>query len=287
MQRLYVAQLPPMGQDLRLEKEQAHYLLHVLRLQPGEAVLLFDGKNGEGLARCQQADKKSLILRLEAQTRPQPSAAAPLIYCFAPLKQARLDYMVQKAVEMGASLLQPVLTQHTQVSRLNMARAEANIIEAAEQCGLLRLPALAAPLRLPALLAGWAEIYGRQARLIFCDEGEIADESAANAPGQNPLPALLRLKAEQQAAAKTAAGGAAEAAAGSAALPPPEPKPAQGLKPALGLLIGPEGGFSEAERKQLKACDFVCPVPLGPRIMRADTAAVAALAVVQSVLGDW
>jgi len=293
LQRLYAADLPPLGQDWQPGKEQAHYLLHVLRMQPGDAVLLFDGKSGEWLARCREADRKRLTLQIEAQTRPQPPAGAKLVYCFAPLKQARLDYMVQKAVEMGAAKLQPVITQHTQISRLNNERMQANMIEAAEQCGLLTLAEAAEPISLTELLAGWVEIYGADARLIFCDEAQIAEEGAANAAGQNPLPKLEQLKAERNATAETAGS----AANGGKPIPGIKPapglktalglRPTLGLEPTLGLLIGPEGGFSEAERKQLYACAFVRSIPLGPRIMRADTAAVAALAVVQSVLGDW
>lgn len=262
MQRLYVENLPAPGQELRLEKEQAHYLLHVLRLKPGRDILLFDGKNGEWRAVCAKADKKSISFTIEEQTRPQPPSAAELIYCFAPLKQARLDYMAQKAAEMGASRLQPVLTQHTQVSRLNKERLRANSIEAAEQCGLLTLPDCAAPQSLNALLEGWQSQYGQQAKLIFCDEAQQSEsEQNKTAAAHNPLPFLQRLNTASEQAGKTA--------------------------PAIGLLIGPEGGFSEAERKLLYGQDFVAAIPLGPRILRTDTAAVAALALIQATLGDW
>jgi 16S rRNA (uracil1498-N3)-methyltransferase len=147
--------------------------------------------------------------------------------------------MVQKAVEMGVSHLQPVLTQHGQVGRVNLERMRANAVEAAEQCGILAIPPVREPMKLERLLDGWEA--GR--RLIFCDEDAGTD---------NPLPALQGIEERR-----------------------------------LGLLIGPEGGFSDAERKELRALPFVTAIPLGPRILRADTAAVAALAIVQAAIGDW
>jgi len=258
MQRLYVEYPLSEGAEIILAKEQAHYLLHVLRLKADDTILLFNGRDGEWLARCAETGKKSLILTAQEQTRPQPKHEKQLIYCFAPLKQARLDYMMQKAAEMGATVLQPVITQHTQVPRLNAERIRANITEAAEQCGILSLPSYAEPLPLPALLENWQAQYGSNAPLIFCDEAQIENEGEGNAPAQNPLPFLEKIKAESDRKREN-----------------------------IGLLIGPEGGFSEAERKMLYHQDFVRAIPLGPRIMRADTAAVAALAVIQAVLGDW
>lgn len=258
LQRLYVETVPPPGERLSLSGAAAHYLLHVLRLQKGRDLLLFDGKNGEWRARCAETGKKTLLLQAEEQTRPQPQPEQPLIYCFAPLKQARLDYMAQKAVEMGASFLRPVISQHSQIRQMKTERVKANIIEAAEQCGELRLPVCAEPLSLEALLQTWPQQWGRAARLIFCDEAQ----SAQNA---NALPVLQRLRQEMAAASGTAAAG----------------------RPPLGLLVGPEGGFSEAERRLLYAQDFVTAMPLGSRILRADTAAVAALALIQATLGDW
>ena len=158
------------------------------------------------------------------------------------LKQARLDYMVGKAVEMGAGRLRPVLTQHGQVTRLNDRRIEANVIEAAEQCGVLALPELMEPAVLDRLLDAWPDSDpGR--RIVFCDEGHGDDD---------PLAILKSL----------------------------DPGP-------LAVLVGPEGGFSPEERERLHALPFVTAIPLGPRILRADTAAVAALALVQAALGDW
>jgi 16S rRNA (uracil1498-N3)-methyltransferase len=224
-----------------LDKAQANYLVNVMRLKPGDSVLVFNGRDGEWRATLASTGKRASALAVEAQTRPQ-TPPGDLHYLFAPLKHARLDYMVQKAVEMGAARLQPVLTRFSQVARVNLARMRANAIEAAEQCGILTLPDIATPVTLDRMIAQW-----EPARLlIFCDEdADVAD----------PLAALA-------------------AARGNGPAP-------------LGVLIGPEGGFAEEERAALLKLPKVLRLALGPRILRADTAAVAALAVVQSVLGDW
>ncbi|KAA6204378.1 MAG: RsmE family RNA methyltransferase [Candidatus Tokpelaia sp.] len=318
MQRLFVEAMPKQGAEFSLSKEQTHYLLHVLRLQQGQDILLFDGKGGEWRAHCLEAGKKSLRLRLEEQTRRQDKAKIRLVYCFAPLKGARLDYMVQKAVEMGVNFFQPVLTQHTQIYKLNSGRLKANIMEAAEQCGQLSLASLAEPLSLAALLQGWQQQWGREARLIFADEAQItpagAEITAAEkdrtatrekaATAHNPLPVLLQLKAagdrqqiteaapekRQEAAAQmlfTPAAGAKEAASPAADREEADMRQEADIMPTIGLLIGPEGGFSAAERRLLYAQDFITAIPLGPRILRADTAATAALALIQTTLGDW
>ena len=226
------------GAELPLDRAEANYLLNVLRKQPGDSVLVFNGRDGEWRATLEPGARRSASLRAEERTRPQ-APVPDLHYLFAPLKQARLDYMVQKAVEMGAGRLRPVLTRHTQVSRLNPERMRANAIEAAEQCGILTIPEIDGPRPLAALLESWEG----DRRLIFCDES--ADKT-------DPVAALAAI---------------------------PKGPPA--------VLIGPEGGFSAAERAQLRALPFVTVLPLGPRILRADTAAIAALALVQSVLGDW
>ncbi|WEX08462.1 16S rRNA (uracil(1498)-N(3))-methyltransferase [Chelativorans sp. AA-79] len=238
MQRLYLSADLSAGAELETTREQAHYLGHVLRMREGARLLLFNGRQGEWHAEVVDISKKSARLSVREQTREQ-TPEPDLLYCFAPLKQGRLDYLVQKAVEMGAGILQPVITQHTQVPKLGIDRLQANVIEAAEQCGILSVPTVRAPVKLEALLGRWEE--GR--RLVYCDE---------DAPGQNPLPAVSGLAGEK-----------------------------------LGLLVGPEGGFSEAERRMLRGLPFVVPIPLGPRILRADTAAVAALAVIQAAAGDW
>ncbi|MEZ5839695.1 MAG: 16S rRNA (uracil(1498)-N(3))-methyltransferase [Hyphomicrobiales bacterium] len=241
MQRLFVRHGLGAGGTMTLDRGQTNYLVNVLRLGEGGRVLLFNGHDGEWVAEISRADRKGASISLVEQVRPQP-AAAELRYLFAPLKQARLDYMVQKATEMGAGRLTPVITQHTQVTKLNLERLEANIIEAAEQCGILSIPQLDAPVPLRTLLDAWPGAEPER-RIIFCDEGE---------EGGDPLTTL----------------------GGLAAGP-------------LAVLIGPEGGFSEDERAVLHSKRFVTAIPLGPRILRADTAAVAALAVVQARLGDW
>lgn len=238
MQRLFVTDDLADGGEVTLAREQSHYLANVLRMAPGASLLVFNGRHGEWLAEVLAVARKSVTLVMRAQTRPQP-AAPGLVLAFAPIKTGRLDYMVQKAVEMGAGTLQPVITQHTQISRLNLERVRANVVEAAEQCGVLTLPQVREPVRLDALLATWEP----DRRLIF------ADEAAA---GDNPLSILTSIGERK-----------------------------------LGLIIGPEGGFSDDERRQLHALPFVSAIPLGPRILRADTAAVAALAVIQATIGDW
>ena len=237
--RLFVdAALAP-GQTVALERNQSNYLGNVLRLSSGETVLVFNGRDGEWRAQI-AGRKRPDHLEIVAQTRPQDHLP-DIAYMFAPLKHARLDYMVQKAVEMGASRLQPVLTRFTQVSRVNGERMRANVIEAAEQCGILSLAAVAEPMPLDRLVS--QREAGRL--LVFCDEA---------ADAQNPLQALQ-----------------------------------QGLTVSDGIdvLIGPEGGFAEEERALLLRQPKILRLSLGPQILRADTAGVAALALVQAALGDW
>lgn len=236
--RLFVS-APLHGEALiSLEKPQTHYVVQVLRLSVKARILIFNGEAGEWLTEIVEARKNQCIVRCLEQTRAQ-TRPQDLHYCFAPLKHARLDYVVQKAVELGVSLLQPTQTAHTQVSRLNMERMQANIVEAAEQCGVLSLPEVREPIKLEALLKRW----DTSRALIFCDE---------SADSTSPLAILQKVEHTK-----------------------------------LGVLIGPEGGFSQTERDLLRSHDFVVPISLGPRIMRADTAAVAALALVNAVLGDW
>ncbi len=236
--RLFVDAPLEAGGAVALERAQAHYLSHVLRLTAGDRVLLFNGRDGEWSAILEGAGKRT-SLAVAARTRQQ-TAAADLHYLFAPLKAARLDYMVQKAVEMGVSRLVPVLTRHGQVTRINLDRMRANAIEAAEQCGILALPEIGEPVALSRYLA-----ERDPARfLVFCDE----DAAAAN-----PAAALAKSSAPS----------------------------------GLAVLVGPEGGFAEDERAALLRQPHVIRLSLGPRILRADTAAVAALAVVQTAIGDW
>ena len=240
--RLFVdARLTP-GAEIALDAAQANYLFNVLRLRAGTSLLVFNGRDGEWQARLTAEGKKRGALVAGERTRPQPPPG-DLHYLFAPLKAARLDYMVQKAVEMGASRLQPVLTQHGQILRVNLGRMRANAVEAAEQCGILSLPTIGEPLTLAKAIA---EIEPARL-LVFCDEdAEVADPVAALAA---PAPRHDAV--------------------------------------ALAVLIGPEGGFSEAERAALMKLPRVVRLSLGPRILRADTAAVAALALVGAVIGDW
>lgn len=238
--RVFVAS-PLDGSPLPFDRDQSNYLLNVLRLREGDDVLVFDGQNGEWRGRLGVASRKSAELIDLKLSRSQPTAP-DLLYLFAPLKHARLDYMVQKAVEMGVGRLRPVLTQHTQASRVNIERMRANTIEAAEQCGVLHVPAVEDEEKLERVLERF-ESDEPNRRLIFCDEGEETT---------NPIATL-------------------------SALP----------RGPLAVLIGPEGGFSEGERRLLRALPFVTTIPLGPRILRADTAAVAALTIIQATLGDW
>ncbi|MEO1067082.1 MAG: 16S rRNA (uracil(1498)-N(3))-methyltransferase [Pseudomonadota bacterium] len=241
MQRLFVDHPLVEGERCALDKQQSNYLINVLRMRAGDDVLLFNGRDGEWRATIADDAKKAAALSVAEQTRAQ-TEAADIDYLFAPLKHARLDYMVQKAVEMGASRLRPVITAHTQTTRLNLDRMRANVIEACEQCGILNVPSVLEPVKLASVLSDWRD--GDDARkLIFCDEGDEGDD---------PVSILRAMEPSR-----------------------------------LAILIGPEGGFSEDERKDLKARDFVTAIPLGPRILRADTAAVAALAIVQASVGDW
>jgi 16S rRNA (uracil1498-N3)-methyltransferase len=236
--RLFIDADLAAGISVALDRNQSNYLGNVLRLSAGDTILVFNGRDGEWQAAL-SGRKRPERLEVVAQTRPQ-DRLPDLTYVFAPLKHARLDYMVQKAVEMGASQLQPVLTRFTQVARVNGMRMRANVIEAAEQCGILSIAAVAEPLSLDR----WLTDRTAERLLIFCDEA--ADVA-------NPVAALQ-----------------AEAAA-------------QGID----VLAGPEGGFAEEERALLLRQPRTLRLSLGPRILRADTAAVAALALVQTVLGDW
>jgi 16S rRNA (uracil1498-N3)-methyltransferase len=237
--RLFVdAALAP-GESVPLERNQSNYLGNVLRLSAGGTILAFNGRDGEWQASI-AGRKRPDSLTIVAQTRPQ-DRLPDLVYVFAPLKHARLDYMVQKAVEMGAASLQPVLTRFTQVARVNGERMRANVIEAAEQCGILSLATVAEPITLDRYI-GQREA---QRLLVFCDEAaDVANPSQA-------------LQGEQM---------------GSN---------------GVDILIGPEGGFAGEEREMLLRQPRILRLSLGPRVLRADTAAVAALALVQATLGDW
>ena len=237
--RLFVDANLVTGAAVALDRDQSNYLGNVLRLKSGDDVLVFNGRDGEWQAAV-GGRKRADHLTIGARTGPQ-DRLPDLAYVFAPLKHARLDYMVQKAVEMGAGLLQPVLTRHTQMARINGERMRANVIEAAEQCGILSLAGVADPVPLDRFLGE----RDSQRLLVFCDEAaDVAD----------PFAALTAAR-----------------------------KAGQGID----VLIGPEGGFAEDERTLLLRQIRTLRLALGPRILRADTAGVAALALVQAALGDW
>jgi len=223
-----------------LDRSQANYLLNVLRLKAGDPVLVFNGRDGEWRAALAGEGRKSADLQVLEQTRPQ-TPPSDLLYLFAPLKHARLDYMVQKAVEMGAGAFKPVFTARTQVSRVNLERMRANVVEAAEQCDILALPVV-----LPdePFAAAFRAIGGDHV-VLFCDE---------DAPVSNPLRALDR---------------------------------ARNIPAKFAVVVGPEGGFTDEERALVLGHPNAIRISLGPRVLRADTAAVAALALVQAALGDW
>jgi 16S rRNA (uracil1498-N3)-methyltransferase len=238
--RLFVDAPLQAGARIALDRAQANYLLNVLRLRDGAAVLVFNGRDGEWRTEVSVEGRKAADLVCAELVRGQP-AAPDLIYAFAPLKHARLDYLVQKAVEMGAGVLQPVLTQRTQSARINLERMRSNAIEAAEQCGILSVPDIREEENLVKFLNG----LEKDRLVVFCDE---------DAPVSNPVQALAKLGNKQS---------------------------------RLAVIVGPEGGFTDQERTLVAAHEKSIRVSLGPRILRADTAAVAALAIVQSVLGDW
>lgn len=238
LQRLFIDQPLKQGSMIDLEREQANYLLNVLRLKDDSQLLVFNGQDGEWLTNLKQEGRKKAVLTLVEQTRAQPEPS-DLIVLFAPIKVGRLEYMVQKMVEMGAGIIQPVFTDHTQLHKINEKRLSANILEAAEQCGVLSIPELKPAIKLSQLLSDWDETR----QIIFCDEGTETN---------NPLSQLRTQSTEK-----------------------------------FALLIGPEGGFSAQERETLQSLNHVTPIPLGPRILRADTALVAAMAVLQATIGDW
>ncbi len=221
------------GMTIIVGGTQAHYLGQVMRRRPGDMVRLFDGVSGEFAGRVVSQDKRALVLTLEMQTLAQ-EPLPDLWLCFAPLKRAPMEWLVEKACELGVGRLQPVITRRTVVDRMNTGRLQALLVEAAEQCGRTALPELAEPVALTALLAGWQG----ERRLVFADEA-----ATATAP---PLAAVVA------------------------------PGPAA-------LLIGPEGGFLPEEAAAIRAIPQAVAVSLGPRILRAETAGISALAVWQAL----
>jgi 16S rRNA (uracil1498-N3)-methyltransferase len=237
-QRLFVEADLIEGAAVVCTPAQANYLRNVLRLKPGDAVLAFNGRDGEWRAELADSGRRAVVLNVGSMARAQESGP-DIDYLFAPLKRGRLDYMIEKATEMGVARLRPVLTRRTVAERVNLERMRSHAIEAAEQCGILRLPQICPPEPLGRVVAGWDAARP----LVFCDE-DVTETC--------PFTALARI--------------------------PPGP---------IAVLIGPEGGFDPAERELLSSEPFVTRISLGPRILRADTAAVAALALVNAVLGDW
>ena len=235
--RLYLDHPLGAGQTVLLTKEQAHYLFGVMRLGEGSALRVFDGINGEWLAHVAQAGKRAGSVLVETQTRPQQTPP-DLWLCFAPIKKARTDFIVEKAAEMGARRIMPVQTAFTNSERIRQDRLQAHAVEAAEQCGGTYVPEVSALSRLGALLDSWPA----ERQLMFCDEA-LAQQSRGTSLPDLPGP--------------------------------------------WAILIGPEGGFSDAERARLRDMPNAHAVRLGPRILRADTAAVAALTLWQDRLGDW
>ncbi|MDB5693210.1 MAG: ribosomal methyltransferase RsmE [Alphaproteobacteria bacterium] len=231
--RLFVDVTLSEGLALTLDAPQANYLAAVMRLGPGDRVKLFDDRTGEWLAALTEAGRKRVALTVGARLRERETVP-DLWLLFAPIKRGRIDWLVEKATELGISRLVPLLTRRTIVERVNAERLRAHAIEAAEQCERTALPELAEPQKLEAVLGAWPA--GRA--LLFADE-----------QGGAPL---------------------AEAARAPAA-----------------ILIGPEGGFTDEERAAIRALPDARPVSLGPRILRADTAAIAAISVWMSAAGDW
>ncbi len=239
--RLFVDAPLFVGENIALDMAQSNYLANVLRKKIADEVILFNGVDGAWRCAIGELSRKKIILNCVEQIAAQVQSF-DLWYGFAPLKTGRLDYMVQKATEMGVRSMQPIVTEYTQNRRLKTERMKANIIEAAEQCEILNVPEIQPEISLEEVLNNWKQAHGKRI-LVFADEAAAAS---------SPLETL-----------KTSKGK------------------------AIGLLVGPEGGFSPNERQKILQQDFCVPISLGPRILRADTAAVAAIALIQSTIGDW
>lgn len=249
--RLFVDAALHAGARLELPREQAHYLVNVMRKEAGAPVRLFNGRDGEWQAVIGAASRKGASLVVDTRLREQ-TGVPRLRLCFAPVKKARTDFIVEKATELGVAVILPVITRRTQSERVRTDRLLALATEAAEQTERLCLPVIGEPVTLERLLADWPE----DEHLIFCDEAGDGEGAWGGTSGRaRPMLDML----EEQTA------------------------PSGGWT----ILIGPEGGFNETERAHLRSLPFVHPVTLGPRILRADTAAVAALTLWQGVLGDW
>ncbi len=240
------------GEIVSLTGGQVHYLRSVMRRGIGDDVHVFNARDGEFAAQITHLDKKAGEVRVEEQLRA-PAVEPDLWLLNAPVKRAAFELIAQKATELGISKLVPVITERTVVSRVNEERLKAITMEAAEQCERLSVPTIATAQKLTTVLDDWPQ----DRRLVYCDEAGDDPEREWGGPAGRAGPIIDTLAAFQ------------------------------GNSSPWALLIGPEGGFSPAERTHLRELDFVVPVSLGPRILRADTAAIAALALWQAVLGDW
>ncbi len=250
--RLYINGPLHSGLPAPLSAEQVHYLKNVLRRAEGDELRLFNGEDGEFAAKIVELKKKAGAAHVGDKTREQ-EAEPDLMLCFAPVKRGALETIVQKAVEVGAARLQPVITERTVAPKLNVDRLQAIATEAAEQCGRLTIPSVDEPIKFAKMLESWSD----ERRLLFCDEAGDDEEEEWGGRQGRALPVLEALKN------------------------------ADSNSDPWAILTGPEGGFSPAERNALRAKRFVTAATLGPRILRADTAAIAALVLWQAALGDW
>jgi 16S rRNA (uracil1498-N3)-methyltransferase len=260
MIRLYVPY--DLGADAMIAPaaDQARYLLTVMRLKAGDPILLFNGRDGEWRCVVAEVSKRGCVLKTESQVRPQASPP-DLDLIVAVVKRAPMQTIVEKATELGARRVRLTLTRRTNAVSINVGRLQAIAVEAAEQTGRLDVPEIVAPQKLDALLADWVD----ERRLMFCDEaGDDPDAEWGGGEGRAAAARLALQNAAQHKVQQNVSGSCPWA-----------------------VLIGPEGGFTAEERADFRERSFVVPVSLGPRILRADTAAIAALTLWQATLGDW
>lgn len=275
--RLYVEHPLGAGQSVPLTREQAHYLFGVMRLGPGDPVALFNGRDGEWVSQVAEAGKRGGVLTCAAQTRPL-QMPPDLWLIFAPIKKARTDFIVEKAAEMGAARIIPVGTDFTNSERVRQDRLQAHAVEAAEQCGGTYVPEVTDLQKLSKLLEAWPA----DRKLMFCDEAEAGARLALPVPGLTRDPDGQRKNPQPEVPDHVRDGEIVHYDRC-----PTYRRGAASPKGSWAILIGPEGGFSEAERTRLRSLPFTHAVSLGPRILRADTAAVAAMTLWQQAFGDW
>lgn len=271
--RLFVEDRLATGGTLSLDGPRAHYLLTVMRLKAGDSVSLFNGRDGEWSARIIEAGRDTCRLAVEARTRPQEQST-DLWFLPSPVKRGPFELMVEKAAELGVSSIRPIITEHTQRSKVNTDRLRTIALEAAEQSGRLSVPEVSEPRPLADHLADWPA--GR--RLLFCDESGEAPPLAEVLTGRTDTAGKV-VGGVSQLVGDVLDGILGPGGLGGAPAPPD--------RPPWAILIGPEGGFSPEERKRLRAHGSVVAASLGPRVLRADTAAIAALSLWQALLGDW